>query len=335
MANRTFLKYFPARLKPLSSPAVWAPLTVFALASIFMWEYYQNPDWFARPQADTTSSASGLTPEEQARLADVDTVDVLLNSLKGSNSPNDSNGNPTSGATGLGNENTSAAQDPASTNKLADRTNPFAAYEEQYKFPGSNSGTSTPAPALPAASPAVRPADGATGSGNFGSSNGSSNSSSLPAGGALSEALGRQQDSRTAADQARQNTAGSASQSASQSPRADTASSSGGAFRPAAQPSNSGISVPFIRTTSDMSPPPGTTGYRAPASSSLPVFNAAPQQPSRSPYSNPPASRQPSFNQPAARPVTPAASSVPSASSDGKLYTAPSFTQPEQNRRGQ
>lgn len=336
MANRTFLRYLPARIKPLRSPAVWAPLTVFALASIFMWEYHQNPEWFGRPQADTISPKSGLTPEEQAQLSEVDTVDSLLNNLKDSTGA-PAAGAPITGATGLANGNPADAQDPASSNKLAGRENPFAAYEEQYKFPGSNSGTGTATPS-PSALPAVRPTDGvangAADSGKF-----DFGGSSLPTSGALSEALGRQQNSQTTTDRARQNTAESASQNASQnasrSTRAATNSSSGAA-RPAAQPSsNSGISAPFIRTTPDMSPPAGTTGYKAPASSSLPVFNAAPQQPSRSPYSNSGAFRQPSFNQPAARPATPPASSVPGGASDGKLYTAPSFTQPEQNRRGQ
>ena len=324
MANHTFLRYLPARLKPLGHPAVWAPLTVFALASIFMWEYHQNPDWFARPQADTISPNSGLTPEEQAQLSDVDTVDVLLNSLSGSA------GTPAE-TTGLLDKNASEPKDAAASGKLSDRENPFAAYEEQYKFPGSQGGTSGAAPSLPSTTPTLRPADGATSSGKFDLGS----SSPLPNSGALSDALGRQQASPSAPDQARQNAAESASQNASRSTRAATSStpSSGGTFRPSAQPSSSGISAPFIRTTPEMSPPAGTTGYKAPASSSLPAFNVAPQQPSRNPYSS--GSSFSNFSQPAARSTAPAASSVPGAASDNRLYTAPSFTQPEQNRRAQ
>ncbi len=332
MANHTFLRYLPARLKPLSSPAVWAPLTVFALASIFMWEYHQNPEWFDRPQADTISPASGLTPEEQARLSEVDTIDVLLGSLKDSSSSS-------TGTVGLVNKSTSEGKDATSSRELADRENPFADYEKQYKFPGSGGGTSAAAPSQPSAFPAVRSTDGAAPSGKFDFGSGAA----LPNGGALSEALGRQQAGRAAAEQARENVtednasqsaSQSASQNASRSTRAAT-TSSGSAFRPSAQPSNStsnsSISAPFIRTTPDMSPPVGTTGYQAPASSSLPVFNRAPQQPSQNPYST--GSGFSNFSQPAARPATPATSSSSAgAASEGRLYTAPSFTQPAQNR---
>lgn len=330
MANPAFLRYLPARLKPLSSPAVWAPLTVFALASIFMWEYYQNPDWFDRPQASTISPESELTPEEQARLSEVDTIDVLLKGLN--NSTLGDSKDPADNS--LANQTASTESGATSGRELSGRENPFAAYEEQYKFPNSNGGISATTPSLPSGSlPSAAAAAGSTqspaASGKFDFGSGAS----LPTSGALSEALGRQQTNRAAAEQGRQDAA------ENNNNRSNREAATSGTIRPSGQAangsSNGGISAPFIRTTTEMSPPAGTTGYKAPASSSLPVFNTAPPQASRSPYTNTPANLQQNFSQPAARPATPAASQPPSAASGGKLYTAPSFTQPEQNRRGQ
>lgn len=322
MANPAFLRYLPARLKPLSSPAVWAPLTVFALASIFMWEYHQNPDWFDRPQAGTISPESELTPEEQARLSEVDTIDVLLKGLNDSapNNPKDSADNS------LINQTPSAEEGATPSRELSGRESPFAAYEEQYKFPNSNG-------SLPSAASATGSTQSPAASGKFDFGSGAS----LPSSGALSEALGRQQTNRAAAERAGQDAAEENSNSSNSSNNREAAASS--TFRPSAQPANGGssggISAPFIRTTTNMSPPAGTTGYKAPSSSSLPVFNAAPPQPSRSPYTNRSANIQQNSVQPAAQSATPAASSRPSAASESRLYTAPSFSQPEQNRRGQ
>ena len=128
MATPTFLRYLPARLKPLSSPAVWAPLTIFALLSIFLWEYHKNPEWFNRQQITNVNPDSELTPEEQARLSQIDTIDVLLENTRipGSARP-----------TELGDLNVPDLNSEDSVRALADKENPFAAYEEEYKFPGS------------------------------------------------------------------------------------------------------------------------------------------------------------------------------------------------------
>ncbi len=314
MATPTFLRYLPARLKPLSSPAVWAPLTVFVLLSIFIWEYHKNPDWFNREPATGIAPQSDLTPEEQARLSEVDTLDVLLD---GSNTSGNSLTTGSVDPDGLldGSEEGAATED---SRQLSGRDNPFGSYAAEYQFPG-----------------AVNPTDGSNASGvpAFGNSAGQSgNSPSFDFGSglvspaapatnsALSEALGRQQAARSAAGSA---AGGQQPASSGRPAAANGASSAGGAstdgqsaVQPAQVPGT--VSVPFIRTTPDMSPPAGTTGYQTPATSRLPVFNVAPQQPSRNPYSAP------------AAPATPTPSAAPQT---GTLYTAPSSTQPQQNRR--
>lgn len=311
MATPTFLRYLPARLKPLSSPTVWAPLTIFVLLSIFIWEYHKNPDWFNREPATGIAPQSDLTPEEQARLAEVDTLDVLLDGSNSGNALTTGALNPD----GLldGSEEGAATED---SRQLSGRDNPFGSYAAEYQFPG-----------------AVSPTDGSNASGASGvpafgnnSAGQSGNSPSFDFGSglvsptapatnsALSEALGRQQAARSAAD-----AASGGQQPASSRPAAAGASSSAGgtngqsAIQPAQVPGT--VSAPFIRTTPDMSPPVGTTGYQTPATSRLPVFNVAPQQPSRNPYS---------------APAAPAPSAAPQT---GPLYTAPSSTQPQQNRR--
>ncbi len=318
MATPTFLRYLPARLKPLSSPAVWAPLTIFVLLSIFIWEYHKNPDWFNREPATSIAPQSDLTPEEQARLAEVDTLDVLLD---GSNTSGNALTTGSLNPNGLldGSEEGTVTED---SRQLSGRDNPFGSYAAEYQFPGAVSPTdgsgASGASGVPAFGNNSAGQSGNSPSFDFGS--GLVSPTAPATNSALSEALGRQQAARSAADAAsgaQQPTSGSAS-SGRRPAAADSASSAGGAsgqtaVQPAQVPGT--VSAPFIRTTPDMSPPVGTTGYQTPATSRLPIFNIAPQQPSRNPYS---------------APAAPAPSAAPQT---GTLYTAPSSTQPPQNRR--
>jgi hypothetical protein len=340
MATPAFLRYLPARLKPLSAPAVWAPLTVFALISAFMWEYHNNPNWFNRPQADLTNPDSSLTAEEQAQLSEIDTLDILLKqtnrpaSALGTNSEAAAGTAPgtalgtASGTNAANQPNGTQAGDAAPNQETAKRENPFTAYAEQYRIPGSANSTRVTTPALSASGSQLSGSTpssniNATFSGGLGSS-----PASTPIGNALSEALTRQQQSRqsTAAP-----TTGSATTSRSESASSQPAASASSGVSndlPNLPTSNSGISAPYIRTTPNMSPPVGTTGYQPPASSSLPVFNVEPPQPSRNPYFAP---FQQNFSQPQSA-VPQSVAPLPSVAPTGGSYTAPSFTQPEQTR---
>jgi len=335
MATPAFLRYLPARLKPLSSPAVWAPLSVFALLSIFIWEYHKNPDWFNRPQISNLNPDSTLTPEEQARLSEIDTLDLLLRNARTPSSSDDL-------STSLINPTDPEAADSNTITPdrtLAGKENPFGAYEEQYKFPGSGS------------SPAVRTTPLEVG----GLSLNSLPETPAAASSALSEALNRQQSTRNSASDSRASEGALGSDTAEgvrpslggsfqlDSTAIDTQPSSslgrassgnvGGANSNGVNTGNNGgsfnfptqssggdrIPAPFIPTTTEMSPPVGTTGYQVPASADLPVFNVSPQQPSRS-----------QVRQPFAVPA-PDASAVPTPPTVN--YTAPRVSQPEQSRR--
>ncbi len=329
MAKPTFLRYLPARLKPLSSPAIWAPLTIFALLSAFLWEYHRNPDWFNRAQVDDIAPESNLTPEEAARLSEIDTLEVLMEGsrLRG-NLPE------TAGLTDPASSEAGAAEGATPSDGLAGRDNPFAAYEEEYKFPGAGNRNAI-TPTAPSSSANLTPAP-ASGSSAVTSS-------------ALADALARQRASSEATQPAnnsstpgsqptRPNSNGiNSSGSNSGGFSGNLPSSSGNPSSTSPAPSSSGITTPFIPTTTNMSPPPGTTGYQTPASSSLPVFNAPPQQPTQGPFSGNQAIPQnniPRNNFRQLEPAAPAAAPVPAAPfPNANSYTPPSFTQPEQTRR--
>ena len=305
MATPAFLRYLPARLKPLSSPLVWGPLTVLCLLSIFVWEYRRNPDWSNRqPVTDLDVDADGttLSPEEQAGLSEIDTLDVLLDSIRlpGGNADVEA----------------SAPLSSANSPQPTDSTDPFGIYTREYAFPSASpnaSGTSSGSAARPS-SPSPRRLAGTDLNGILPETPSPATSS------ALSDALDRQAaqpsvPSSSAPDSApaqRNRTIPDSSGSQGTQPNQ--------AVVPQAAGTSGSISVPYIRTTPNMSPPVGTTGYQPPATSTLPVFNQPLPLPSRNPYSPAPA--------PAAQPTLPGVVSQP-----GISYTPPSSTQPDQNRR--
>ena len=321
---KPFFRYLPARLKPLGAPAVWVPLTIFALLSIFIWEYYRNPDWFDRDPITNANPQSDLTPEEQARLSEIDTVDLLLEGSRAPVSQSEEN-EAGPGAIGLD------AEEADINRRLADRDDPFGAYKAEYEFPGAgrvNSGD------------ANSPAAQGSGANSFAGTTpstfdfGRTPEAPLPTtSSALSDAIDRQQAIK-AAESGGGRQSGEIPASNGSLPGLDAPSSDAqGASTPRSSSSSGGVSVPFIRTTPNMSPPVGTTGYRAPATSDLPTFNQGLPQTTRNPLNVPaaPASSgqigtvQPS---PIARPVQPG-----QAAPSGTIYTAPRSTQPEQNQR--
>lgn len=319
MATPAFLRYLPARLKPLSSPAIWAPLTVFALLSIFLWEYHKNPEWFNREQITNANPDSSLTPEEQARLSEIDTIDLLLENARISGADR-----PAALSNLEGNLDASGAEGSPSTGSLASQENPFAIYEEEYKFPGSNR--------------AAGAAGTAPSSSNFGL--GSPPAAVQPtADSALAEAI-RQQNAISTGNDSSPQPALSGSSAVNTSPGAIPSSGDRAFSTPGLPPepaSSSGISAPFTQTTTDMSPPVGTTGYQTPASAQLPVFNTPSQQPTSNPFNRqaqPAIPQSGSFQQGSFQPAAPAATPLPGAATpNSNGYTPPRFSQPEQNRR--
>lgn len=308
MATPPFLRYLPARLKPLSSPAVWAPLAIFTLVSAFIWEYHSNPDLFNRQPIGSLTPDSNLTPEEEARLSEVDNLDVLLD---GSRVPSNTEA-VTGQITPVPLEDGAEA---GSNLPLADRDNPFAEYEAEYQFPGAaNRGAAiTPQAATNSIStPNANRSSNGSSSSQFNFGNGLLNPTAPSSNSALSDALNRQSAGREATGERGQIPSASTGRQPSSQPDV------GNVPGQAVVPSSGTISVPFIRTTPEMSPPVGGTGYQPPATSSLPAFNLPQQQPTTNPYNLP---------SPAAAPVTPTA--PPAA---GTAYTPPTFTQPDQGR---
>ena len=319
---KPFLRYLPARLKPLSAPAVWVPLTIFTLLSVFIWEYYRNPNWFDRGPILNANPDSTLTPDEQAKLSEIDTVDLLLEGSRSSTPQSEQANKDVLNPVDL------EAEAADIDRQLAGRDDPFAEYAADYEFPGAKTGAATPT--APVTSGDTGQNSPASGTFNFGDT---PSGTPLPSSSsALSNAIDRQQAIKAA--EAQNNRPANSAQSGLQGP------SSGDAAQFPSQPSGSSgsASVPFIRTTPSMSPPAGTTGYRAPATSNLPTFNQATPQTTRNPFNAPTAPTSAGQinpgqigtvqQSPIARPVQP--NQIPS---NGTIYTAPRSTQPDQNRR--
>ena len=328
---KPFFRYLPARLKPLGAPAVWVPLTIFALLSIFIWEYYRNPDWFERDPITNANPQSDLTPEEQARLSEIDTVDLLLEGARVPNNPSEADDDSPLNSVDLD------AEAAEINRRLANRDNPFGEYEAEYAFPGANrpgnaEGAETPdvrsaTPGLATPSPTPRTT---TGTFNFDSTP----DAPLPTtSSALSDAIDRQQAIRAAESSDSQSGDIPASTGDLPDDLSIPSSDTQGTSRPRPSSSAPGsVPVPFIRTTPDMSPPVGTTGYQAPATSDLPAFNRRIPSTTRNPLNVPAPSSSGQIGTvqppPIARPVQ-RGQVEPSET----IYTAPRSTQPEQNRR--
>lgn len=322
---KPFLRYLPAKLKPLSAPAVWIPLTVFTLLSILLWEYYHNPDWFERDPITNANPESALTPDEQAKLSEIDTVDLLLQGAQVSGPLSDvdslEDNKDLLDAEALENAADIDTAGGADNRRLANRSDPFGSYAAEYDFPGGNrSNLDSPrgTNSLP-----LRQSSSAN------AIDRSLKDTALSAPSAFSNAIDRQQAIKD--NEASRN---------GESSSLEQSSSSLEGFSQTSPQSSQELSTPFIRTTPAMSPPVGTTGYQIPASSNLPGFNRPPT-PTTPNLLNAPIAPSGSNAiapgqignvqpQPLARPVQP--SQVPPS---GTIYTAPRSIQPEQNRRGQ
>ncbi|MBE9076054.1 hypothetical protein IQ241_01885 [Romeria aff. gracilis LEGE 07310] len=285
MALPPSLRYLPARLRPLGSPLVWCPVLAMALIAAFIWEYRSNPAWLESlrrpPGLDeaTVDDEAILLPEEELGGLDLQSLNALLN---GASLNPETAGSPSllerariGSAAGTGSD-LSAADGGRGASGQSD--SPFAAYLDQYRFIGAGPENSASPevpflPGMPAAPEASSRRPLITGP--------APNSTSSALGQAIAERL----QSQNAANPPRP--AQSASRSSSNANSADRENSdssviSAEAAAPFSQQGVSpaqlpGGSINFLRTTPEMSPPPGTTGYRPPASINLPQFsNAAP-----------------------------------------------------------
>jgi hypothetical protein len=288
MALPTRLRYWLVRLKAWNRPALWCSGLAVVMLAVVLQQYRTHPEWLGRFEVDGDApgqppAGSALSTDEQAQIADIDTLDNLYGDLAGGpilpeTAPTQAAASepPQSLLAALQAPAPAAAADPAAAN-----SSPFAAYLEQYRFLGGGLANgaaplagaaaqpaqlrSLPGPLLPASPTSVAPA-----------------ASLSP----LQQAIAQQ----TNGAQPLQNSDSAAlAEVTGLSDRAPTPGIS-----PATLP---GTNQTFLRTTPQMSPLPGTTGYVPPLTLTLPSAPALPSPAAVSPNLSP---VSPSLNLPAA-----------------------------------
>jgi hypothetical protein len=238
---------------------VWGSLGLLGLLAVAVPQYLRHPEWLSRYEAEVGSAVGSrggdlgaLSSEDLADLAEIDNLALLLNQLQ-----------PT----------TTAALDipTADPSRLAlieatptaPDDSPFAQYLERSRFQVSPAASDGDAAAIPPAAeaPGVRSPSSAPPAAD----RATDRATEHPLQTALRERLG-------------QVTTGSAATPAAIS--TDNLPGTSASATPAppwlVEGSLPGTGQRFIRTTPQMSPPPGTTGYTAPP---LPEIQPAPPVP--------------------------------------------------------
>jgi len=87
----TSVRYLIARLRHWTQPSVWAPLAVLCAGGLFIWEVSVHPerlsiDGEAAADSNNPDSISGLSAEDSAIAAEIDSLPVLVNQFNQSNS---------------------------------------------------------------------------------------------------------------------------------------------------------------------------------------------------------------------------------------------------------
>ena len=242
------LRYRLVRLRAISRhPAVWGSLAALGLLAVVGPQYLRHPEWLSQydPAADSAAVApdtevDALSNAELADLAEIDNLALLLNQIQ-----------PTT-ATALAPPSADAAAPPAATADQAP-TGPFAQYLERNRFRFS------PAPGGQPEGTAIAPWAVAT-------------DQSRPLSGAIApESFAPESLPPSALQQALNQAAGPESEAGTQ-PAPEPADGGSEMTPPPWMVEGSlegrlpGVDQRFMRTTPQMSPPPGTTGYTLPPS---------------------------------------------------------------------
>jgi hypothetical protein len=87
MPNRpyppAYLRYLRARLWNLARPSFWITAIFLAVMGLVIREYWLNPELFTQQQNnDLLSTNSAVTEDDEAIVADIDNLEVLLNDAK-------------------------------------------------------------------------------------------------------------------------------------------------------------------------------------------------------------------------------------------------------------
>lgn len=274
------LRYWLIRLRALNRPLLWCSGLAIVLLALVFQEHRRHPEWLGQFEVDSTSPGqpsqnSTLSPEEQGSIADIDTLSALYSdpnlNPSSSDRPAATNSDPAQPSKDL----LSLLQTPAppdkavtgSTPPLGAPVSPFATYLDQYRFLGrdaqptaqTQSGLQSPLliPGLSSGSSGMAQAQPMT---------------PLPQVNPLQQALQQQfatnqgQGTGTTQTATVEGTGALRTSGISQT----EASSLPPAILPATLP---GTNQTFLRTTPQMSPLPGTTGYVPPATLTSPVGN--------------------------------------------------------------
>ncbi|MBD0337471.1 MAG: hypothetical protein ICV62_18445, partial [Cyanobacteria bacterium Co-bin13] len=150
MAMPTRLQYWLVRFKVLNRPLLWSAGLAVALLAVVANEYQRNPEWLGRFEVEgngpnTALSNSALSPDEQAGIADVDTLSTLysdlgLEPILPESAPSQEGAAAPQPSQNLLSILQQSAAPAASTSPEATpgAASPFASYLEQYRFLGGN-----------------------------------------------------------------------------------------------------------------------------------------------------------------------------------------------------
>ncbi len=265
------VRYFPSRLQGILNPWLWLGILVMGIVGIYAWEYRQNPGRLPWQIGTTGRGATGdatstdvliesLTPEEQAVAAELDNIELLLAQLDSDVSALTSGGESSAAAS------LNAALADAAGETSESSVERLTRYINEYDFLGTGARGSNieieqdelPVQRTTTSVLTLQPEVDTQPDNNLQTS-------------ALAEALARQQaESEVAASEVSVDARGLP---VTGSPADETTDETTFSFDQTGVVPGSldGLNRTFIRTTPNMSPPPGTTGYVPPAS--LPTFN--------------------------------------------------------------
>lgn len=299
MALFSFFRSVLNRLSFLKRPIPLVSTIVVVMLGIFISEYIRHPEWFGTYSQEGSGpediDLSGLTPEEQAAVADIDNLRLLLNDLGV-----ESGGIPDIQALpededGLQPQNSLlqdllAIPEPTEGSSLSESSNPFDQYLNQYQFIGRSSQSAPQTDSGPS-------------NGTVSNSSGLSFFSNVPQGSnsetsrptrtsALEQALQAQREAAaTNSETAERMAEDNGQSSAGDTPSSQVSGNRGTSQATTGEGSQSvtvpGVPFPVLSNSIQTSPPPGTTGYTPPAALQLtqptPGSNSAAGFPSGNP----------------------------------------------------
>lgn len=285
MALSSWLRSLSNRFGFFLKPVPLASTVGVLLLGIFIWEYSSHPEWFdGYSQEETTPDSSidlsGLTPEEQAAIADIDNLTVLFNELG-----IESGGIPNIQALSEAQEGDRNAlledvlplAQPTEGEAATSNPSPFAEYLEQYQFSSGTRNQNLPDSAtssfaqgsrFPSPAGVARSGQRQMSNAQFANplatalQNQNLRTDSSQSGEDANPQENPRSSNATDAPESAQSTSGSSEASS------DYRSNYLGEFGSQAV-TIPGVDFPVLPTLPQMSPPPGTTGYTPPATLEL------------------------------------------------------------------